>query len=106
MYIMNMFISPTKFIYKDTLYIKSGNGRYSKVVRDNLFVRKRISLAQYETCLAACRQDTEITDVPPQPAKEEHIALEVTPFTPAGRKPLLRYPPGKAPLHGRNRRWV
>jgi hypothetical protein len=64
---MNQIISPTDFMYNGVLFFKSSNGRCyrlaepsgrnSSAARKGLLVFKRVSLAYYTECLAACRRD-------------------------------------------------
>jgi hypothetical protein len=64
---MNMIISPTDFVYNGVVFFRDPNGRcyrlvepsglHSRAARKGLLASKRISLARYNECLAACRNE-------------------------------------------------
>jgi hypothetical protein len=64
---MNLIISPTDFLYNGVIFYRNPDtgrcyrlvepsGHYSKAAQKDLLVSKRVSLAYYNECLAACRQ--------------------------------------------------
>jgi hypothetical protein len=66
---MKEIISPTDFLYNGVLFYRNESGRcyryvepaglYSRAARKGLLASKRISLAHYNECLAACRREAE-----------------------------------------------
>jgi hypothetical protein len=64
---MNQIISPTDFLYNGVLFYRNLTGRcyrlvepsgpYSRAARKGLMANKRITLAQYNECLAACQRN-------------------------------------------------
>jgi hypothetical protein len=64
---MNQVISPTDFLYNGVLFFKTDtgrcyrlaepSGRNSRAARKGLLASKRVSLAYYTECLAACRRN-------------------------------------------------
>jgi hypothetical protein len=105
---MDMIINSTDFIYQSTLFLRDtrngrcyrmgeSSGRCANTAAGYFMVRRRISLAQYNECLAACRRSVSGGD------KKRPVSIN------GGRtvvRPLLRYPPGEGPCYGGSRRLV
>jgi hypothetical protein len=64
---MNLIISSTDFVFEGFVYVQDSwsgrcyrlvepSGFYTKAARECGLVRKRISLARFNECLAACRR--------------------------------------------------
>ncbi|MDR2185703.1 MAG: hypothetical protein LBO80_08600 [Treponema sp.] len=64
---MNMIISSTDFLYEGVLFYRNidtgrcyrlvePSGVYGRAARKDLLVSKRVSLAYYNKCFAACRR--------------------------------------------------